>query len=217
MSPPKLSLLALLVSMGAMAGDTRASLRYLALGDSFTCGTGSSPDLAFPAQLKRLLAAKGVDVRLENPAVNGYSTDDLIEEELGALDAFKPDTVTLAIGANDLVRGDDEAHYRDNLRVIFAAIARAGVKQIFVLPQPDWSKSPVAKGFGNPARLHARIERYNAILREETERVHATWLDLFPLFEQQATEGLIAPDGLHPSSKAYAAWAEVLREKFMAK
>lgn len=217
MSPPKVSLLPLLVSMVAMAGDTHGTTRYLALGDSFTIGTGSPPDQAFPAQLKRLLTARGVDVRLENVAVNGYSTQDLIDEELEALERFHPDTVTLAIGANDLVRGDDEVRYRQNLQRIFKALAAAQVRRVFVLPQPDWSKSPVARSFGEPGAIHARIEAYNTILREEATRAHATWLDVFPLFEQQATRGLVAPDGLHPSAKAYAAWAEVLRERFMAK
>lgn len=212
---------ALLWAFDASAGDSGPpsplSIRYLALGDSFTIGTGSSPDLAFPSQLKRLLLKKGVDVRLENVAVNGYSTNEVIARELEALTRFKPDTVTLAIGANDIVRGDDEKKYRENLKVIFKAIAKAGVKRVFVLPQPDWSQSPVAAGFGEPAELRARIEAYNAILSDEARQAGATYVDLFPQFVEQAKAGLIAPDGLHPSPKAYAFWAESLAGSFLAK
>lgn len=206
------------VSTGA-AGQSAPpkSLRYLALGDSFTIGTGGPPDLAFPSQLKRVLLKKGFDVRLENVAVNGYSTREVIARELEALPRFKPDTVTLAIGANDIVRGDDEKAYRENLKTIFKAISKAEVKRTFVLPQPDWSQSPVAEGFGEPASIRARIEAYNAILKDEATAAGAIYVDLFPSFVEQARQGLIAPDGLHPNSKAYTAWAEALAERFMAK
>ncbi|HEY0883222.1 MAG TPA: SGNH/GDSL hydrolase family protein [Archangium sp.] len=205
-----------LLSLSAFAAEP-STLRYLALGDSFTCGTGSSPDLAFPSQLKRVLLKKGLDVRLENVAVNGYSTREIIARELEALPRFKPDVVTLAVGANDLVRGDDVVAYRKNLKLIFEAIGKQGVKRVYVLPQPDWSASPVAKAFGEPDELRARIEVYNGILAEEAKLAGAQYLDLFPLFIEQAKQGLVAPDGLHPSPKAYAAWAESLAERFLAK
>lgn len=206
---------AAVVALAAHAQDGGAKrLRYLALGDSFTCGTGSSPDLAFPAQLRRVLHKRGVEVRVENVAVNGYSTRELVERELEALPRFKPDVVTLAIGANDLVRGDDPVAYRKNLRRIFKAITQADVHLVLVLPQPDWSQSPVAAGFGEPAALRARIEAYNAILREEAEAAGAKYLDLFPQFVEEAKRGWLAPDGLHPSPRAYAAWAEALAPAF---
>lgn len=208
--------LLLLMGFNAAAGD-KGPTRYLALGDSFTIGTGSTPDLCFPSQLKRILLKRGLDVRLENVAVNGYSTNEVIDRELEALPRFKPDTVTLAIGANDLVRGDDAVKYRENLKTIFKAIKAAGVRRTFVLPQPDWSQSPVAAGFGEPAALRQRIEAYNGILREEALAAGATWVDLFPQFLEQAKQGLIAPDGLHPSSKAYAFWVESLADQFLAK
>lgn len=186
------------------------TVRYLALGDSFTIGTGGPPDLAFPAQLKRFAMKQGVDLRLENVAVNGYSTRQVIDEELEALPRFKPDVVTLAIGANDIVRHDDEAAYRKNLKRIFKAINDVKPRKVLVLPQPDWSQSPVSEGFGDRAAIRARIEKYNAILAEEAKTAGAQYVDLFPQFVEQAKAGLIAPDGLHPNSKAYTAWANAL-------
>lgn len=190
------------------------SIRYAAIGDSFTCGTGGPPELSFPSQLKRALVKQGVDLKLENVGVNGYSTRELIDRELEVLERFKPDTVTLAVGANDIVRHDDEEEYRANLKTIFKAIRAAKVKRTFVLPQPDWSQSPVAEGFGEPSTIRARIERYNQILKEEAQAAGATWVDLFPKFVEQAKKGLIAPDGLHPSTRAYAEWAEALLPLF---
>jgi lysophospholipase L1-like esterase len=88
------------------------------------------------------------------------------------------------------------------------------VKRVFVLPQPDWSQSPASEGVGDRGAIRARIEVYNAVLSEEAKRAGATYLDLFPQFVEQAKKGLIAPDGLHPNQRAYAAWAEALLPHF---
>ncbi|MFT3707141.1 MAG: SGNH/GDSL hydrolase family protein [Archangium sp.] len=203
-----------LVATLVLSQAAPAPMRYLALGDSFTCGTGGPPELAFPSQLKRALVKKGVEVKLENVAVNGYSTNEIIDRELEALERFKPDTVTLAVGANDIVRHDDLDAYRANLKKIFKAITAVKPKKVIVLPQPDWSQSPVAEGFGDRDAIRERIEVYNAILAEEAKTAGATYVDLFPQFVEQAKKGLIAADGLHPNSRAYAAWADALLPYF---
>src|SRR3954470_2847965 len=102
-------------------------MRYLALGDSFTIGTGTTPDRAFPAVLAARWREAGSECDLRNPAVNGFTTDDLIREELPLVGPFAPDLVTVLIGANDIVaalvesRGvaaRAEERYRDQLRRI---------------------------------------------------------------------------------------------------
>src|SRR5689334_6941769 len=64
-------------------GSSTAPARYLAVGDSFTIGTGASPERSFPARLVARWKDKCAVV-LENVAVNGYTTDDVIAEELPA-------------------------------------------------------------------------------------------------------------------------------------
>ena len=49
------------------------ALRYLALGDSYTIGTGASDD----AQAWPSIIASRLGAELTNPAVNGYTTLDL--------------------------------------------------------------------------------------------------------------------------------------------
>ncbi len=189
-----------------------ADTRYLALGDSFTIGTGSRPDASFPSRLAELALERGAVVSLKNVAVNGYSTQELIERQLPVVRGFAPTHVTLAIGANDLARGRGPTDYRRNLWIIFAALERDGVdpKNVWALPQPDWSKSPSARAFGQPAQLHAQIVLYNTILSEEVRAFGGKYFDLFPLMEEQAAQQLVASDGLHPSAAAYAAWADRL-------
>ena len=185
--------------------------RFLALGDSFTIGTGTTPDRSFPAVLTRIWTGRGREVVLANPAVNGYTTDDLIAEELPLVASFRPTLVTLLVGANDIVRGNSEERYRHEIRSIHERIqSDAPDARVAALPQPDWSLSPAGSGFGDAIVLARAIEQFNVIARDEAERAGASWDDLFALMRDQARRKMFAPDGLHPSAAAYAEWASAL-------
>ena len=201
-------------------------MRYLALGDSFTIGTGTTPERSFPAVLAAAWWEAGIECDLRNPAVNGYTTDDLFREELPLVEAFVPDLVTVLIGANDIVgalreragvTSAAEDRYRRQLRRIFERIvAGAPETRVFALPQPDWSLTPSGSSFGAPAMLARSIERFNQIVRDECERPGGTYVDIFPLMREQMRAGMTAPDGLHPSADAYAQWADALKERLLA-
>ena len=194
------------------------SIRYLALGDSFTIGTGITPDKAFPSMLAARWREGGQTVELLNPSVNGYTTDDLIARELPHLAAFKPNFVTLLIGANDIVRGgSDDKRYRGQLRRIYARLAVEGVtaSSVVGLPQPEWSRSPAASPYGTTEALLTRIAHFNAIAMEEAENAGARYVDLYPLMHRQAAAEMLAPDGLHPNAEAHDEWAKVLAERLV--
>ena len=164
--------------------------------------------------LTRLWADRGREVLLRNPAVNGYRTDDLIAEELPLTTEFKPTLVTVLIGANDIVAGSSDDRYREQLRLIHGRVrGDAPAAAVYGLPQPDWSLSRAGASFGEPAAIAGRIERFNAIAREEAESAGASYIDIFPLMRDQMRRGMFAPDGLHPSAEAYREWAEALRER----
>jgi lysophospholipase L1-like esterase len=190
------------------------TVRWLALGDSFTIGTGVRRDEAFPSVLARAWSERGTRTELTNPSVNGYTTDDLVRDELPLARSVRPTFVTVLIGANDLVRGSSEERYRAQLARIHRGLIDAGVtpRRIHALPQPDWSLSPAASDHGDPAAIARSIERFNAIAREEAERAGGGYLDLFPLMRQQARRGMLAPDRLHPSAEAHAQWAAAIDE-----
>jgi acyl-CoA thioesterase-1 len=192
------------------------SIRYLALGDSFTIGTGTTPDKAFPAVLAGLWRAAGRSVELLNPAVNGYTTDELISRELPHVPVFKPTLITLLIGANDIVRaGSDDKRYRGQLRRIYAQLREEGIpaNSIVGLPQPEWSRSPAASPYGTTEALLTRIAHFNAIAMEEAENGGARYVDLYPLMHRQAAAEMLATDGLHPNAEAHEEWAKSLVDK----
>lgn len=182
--------------------------RYVAVGDSFTIGTGSTPDRSFPARLVSHWPAAS----LENLGVNGFTTSDVIDRELPRLPPFHADFATLAIGANDIVRGVAADAYRAHLRTIFTALgASVPPCHVVALPQPDWSVSPTASSFGAPETIGAKIRDFNAILKEEAMGRGARYIDLFALMRRQADARMLASDGLHPSAAAYEEWADAIR------
>jgi acyl-CoA thioesterase-1 len=195
-------------------GATTDGQRLLALGDSFTAGTGASAEEAFAARLVDRWRGEGCVVELRNVAVNGYTSRDVIERELPELSRFSPTWVTLAIGANDLVRRVPEQTYRDNVRAILAAATKVAPKgHVLVLPQPDWARSEVGVSFGITP---ADVDRFDAVLREESASTGARFLELKPLMRAEADAHMVAPDGLHPNATAYAEWSDAIGKQVSA-
>ncbi|MGB8644890.1 MAG: SGNH/GDSL hydrolase family protein [Anaerolineae bacterium] len=192
---------------------TSPSLRYLALGDSYTIGERVAPQDRWPVQLARLLVAEGIDVQApEIIARTGWTTDELA----AAIDQAQPQgpyaLVSLLIGVNNQYRGCDVAEYRQQAGdLLHRAIALAGDQpaHVLALSIPDWGQTPFARG-QDRARIGAAIDRFNAVQRAECERLGIAFVDITPGSRQAGNDPtLIASDGLHPSGKMYAEWARL--------
>src|SRR5688500_8552847 len=79
------------------AACRRDRMRYVALGDSYTIGTAVPAADRFPDQLVRATPDLGLEL-VANLGVDGYTTADLIRDELPALVGAAPELVTLLIG-----------------------------------------------------------------------------------------------------------------------
>ncbi len=187
------------------AGGHR-TLKYLALGDSYTIGTGASDDSrAWPSIIASRLGAE-----LTNPAVNGYTTLDLIREELPYLERVEPDLVSILIGVNDLVQGRSAERYRESLTKIYDAVAARPARAAAV-SIPTWSYVPAAADFGGREPVEKLTRAFNEVAREEAAGRGFAWIDIGPASTSGiGSPGWIASDGLHPADAQYAAWAEVI-------
>jgi lysophospholipase L1-like esterase len=183
----------------------------VALGDSFTIGTSVSTEESWPSQLA------GRVPRLQlvaNLGVNGYTSRDLIEEELPALHGAAPDFVTLMIGVNDVVQGVPEDTYRANLGVILPAIlAEVSAARMLCVATPDYTVTPQGAAFGSPAQQRAGIQQVNQILGDACAARGIRFVpDIFRISEGAATDlSLVAGDGLHPSGKQYGLWVDAIQ------
>ncbi|MBO0706370.1 MAG: SGNH/GDSL hydrolase family protein, partial [Candidatus Dormibacteraeota bacterium] len=186
-------------------------VRYLAMGDSYTIGTGASgPDAAFPSRLRwRLEECVGRTVEVVNPAVDGYTTADVVRDQLPVLERVRPDLISVLVGANDVARGYSLDDYQRGMRTIYAAVARAvdAPAGVLAVSMPDWSVTPAARGFGPPDELRTRIETCNAIAQVEARARGFLWADVSGVSRALGRQGL-SGDGLHPDDRQYEAWTE---------
>ena len=92
------------------AGLRPVAVRSLvALGDSFTEGVGDPwPDRSecrgWADRLAEILAAQEPDLRYANLAIRGKMLAQVLDEQVPAAAAMRPDLVTIAAGGNDLLR-----------------------------------------------------------------------------------------------------------------
>jgi len=194
------------------------SIRYLALGDSYTIGTGLEDEAQnFPSLLaRRLKDETGIDVTLVNLGVNGYTTTDVIREELPVARNARPELVSILIGANDIVQGSDEAGYRDRLQQIYRAIKELGVPwaRVLAISIPDFSALPGAAPFGSPSDLRARVDAFNDIAEKEAASRPFLFLDITSISrEANRGDGWLAADGLHPGPAQHQAFGDHIWHK----
>jgi lysophospholipase L1-like esterase len=190
-------------------GDTP---RYLALGDSYTCGESVDGSDRYPVQLVKRLRAAGITVA--DPriiAVTGWTTDELMR----GMDQEQPQgpyaLVSLLIGVNNQFRGRSQDEYRTQfVTLLKRAIDLAGGKasRVVVLSIPDWGVTPFAEG-RDRAKIGGEIDQFNAIAQQETLKLGAAFVDITGI-SRRATQSpdLIANDGLHPSGKMYGLWVD---------
>src|SRR5688500_8520343 len=159
--------LALLIGGTACQAEREERVRYVALGDSYTIGTSVSEADRWPNQL----ADRVPELQLVgNPAVNGFTSADLIDRELPQLDELRPELVTVLIGVNDVVQGVPETVYRANVEVILDRLqALLPADRVVCVATPDYTRTTRGAEYGEPERQREGIVRVNAVLREECE------------------------------------------------
>jgi lysophospholipase L1-like esterase len=182
-------------------------IRYVALGDSYTIGTSVTAAERWPDQL----VARLPDLDLvANLGVNGFTSRDLIRDELPRLAALAPELVSILIGVNDVVQGVPAATYRTNVALILDdAVRRVGAGRVAVVTTPDYTVTPSGADFGDPAQQAAGIRENNGIITRAAADRGIAVVDIGDLSLRAATDRtLVAGDGLHPSGAQYALWVE---------
>ena len=204
---------ALAIWAAAARGQTprEGTLRFLALGDSYTIGESVDSAGRWPVQLARALRARKLNVG--DPKIvarTGWTTDELAAGIEIAAPAGPYDLVSLLIGVNNQYRGRDAEKYRAEFTSLLAqAVQLAGGKasRVVVLSIPDWGVTPFATG-RDRAKIAAEIDRFNAIGRAESAAAGAHWVDVTSASREERA-GWYAADGLHPTAAQYARWVEL--------
>lgn len=189
---------------------------YVAMGDSFTAGTGSPTGKAWPDRLAACLRLRHPSLAFRNLAVEGATSAE-VGEQLGEAVELEPDLVTVVCGANDVLRSTrpDVAAYARRLAGIFGRLRAAdpGVRIVTATAPDRWDFLELGP------RTRARVERGIQRLNRATRGVASAY-DIACL-EVASHPGLADPenfsaDGLHPSAlghrRAARGFAALLRE-----
>jgi lysophospholipase L1-like esterase len=149
------------------------------MGDSFTEGVGD-PDPARPNglrgwadQVAEVLATRDPDFGYANLAIRGRKLPAIIDEQLDAAIALRPDLVTIHGGGNDVLRPKVDidgvaAMYDDAIGKLTATGARVVMFTI-------WDPGP--GGIYGPVR--GRFAVFNEWVREIADRHDATIVDMW--------------------------------------
>ena len=199
-----------------MSQIRKKEIRFLPLGDSYTICEGAKWEESWPFLLTKNLNKAGLEIELlANPSVTGYTTDQLIREELPVFDKLKPDFVTILIGVNDYVQGLTNQQFSDKLAFILDHVQKQlpDPSKIILIPIPDYSVTPAGAQYAHGRNVNQGITRYNDIIKAEALKRKLPLVDIFPsTLKMKNNPSLICEDGLHPSAEEYANWEVLIRK-----
>jgi len=206
-------LIVLAVVLGGNAqAFAEAKIRYVAIGDSYTIGTGVKREQAWPVWLVMYLRSEGIDIELiENMGRAGWTSEDVYRHQIPVTIPLKPNFFTVLVGANDVFKGVSPEVFVKRFNAVLDRLQRLlpNPQQIIVLTIPDFSVTPHGQRFGNPAELQLKISEFNAIIFKETQARELTVVDLFKVSQEMGQDpALVAADGLHPSPREHVIWAK---------
>lgn len=209
-----LPIIPFLLGLALAGAGQHKTLRYLALGDSYTVGEAVPKVQSFPYQLAKRLREKGFE--FADPTViarTGWTTSELMK----GIDEAKPqgkfDLVTLAIGVNNQFRGLPISGYAEEFQTLLnQAIGFTGGKarRVIVLSIPDWGGTPFARG-RDRQEIGKQIDAFNLEAEAICKRKAVVFVNVTNISKLAATDPpLVAVDGLHPSETQYEKWVELL-------
>lgn len=188
-----------------------SSIKYLALGDSYTIGQSICETCRYPEQLKTNLKAiyPQTDFSLKVIARTGWTTSNLIT----AINNENPDSnydlVTLLIGVNNQYQHLDFSVYQKEFPQLLdkaITLAKGNKKNVIVLSIPDYAYTPFASSSGeaNRMKISTEIDQYNTFAQNTCITNGITFISITDITRQGlSNRNLVASDGLHPSEAAY--------------
>jgi lysophospholipase L1-like esterase len=196
------------------AGFTEAgsTIKYVAVGDSYSIGTGAPEGSAWPQVMTAELRSRGRPIELTaNLGQNGWTTAGMILAQMPQLAALKPDLVTVMGGANDASQMISEQEFAQRFnRLLDDAITVTGdAKRVIVITIPDFSVTPAfRKRQGN---YQSVIKNFNSIIIQTADQRGCPVVDVYPASQEMGEDpSLVSEDGLHPSAKMSRRWANTI-------
>ncbi len=190
------------------------TIRYVAIGDSYTICEGVAEKDCWPTVLTRHLVSAGIDIELiANPSRTGWKVEDAIHNELPVFEKTRPTFATLLIGVNDWVHGSGKNKFTSGLRTLLDRMQKQlpRPERLLIVTLPDFSCAPRGKTYGYGRNIAKGISKYNAIIQKEATVRGLTVVDIFSLSQTFCNQKeLFVEDGIHPSARQYVLWEQLI-------
>ena len=183
-------------------------LRLLIAGDSSAAGVGAGrQQQALSGFLvARLARHYSVEWRLE--ATTGHTTKDTLQRLERIEGTF--DAAVTALGVNDVTRAVSQQRFTElQTRLLDHLTQNLGIRRVVLTAVPQMNRFPAL-----PQPLAWVLGRQAARLDQALQEVANTFPQARHLrLEFPDDPALAAPDGYHPSPKAYRLWAEAAADQ----
>jgi lysophospholipase L1-like esterase len=192
---------------------------YAALGDSFTAGRDSIDAERWPDLLAAGMRRVNPDLRYENFAVDGATSADVLNEQLGPALALEPDLITVICGTNDVLLSTrpDVSGYEERIDTILNRLREGapGAALVTATAPETWHFMEMRPR--TEKRLIAATIELNEITIAAAERYDVLCLPVAG-HEVLKDPDTFSADGLHPSTAGHRFAAEqsalVLHQRF---
>jgi lysophospholipase L1-like esterase len=212
---------ALLIGLLVLAGEARAQLRIMPLGDSITAGVGYPGNVGgYRVHLWGHFQEDGLDAIFVGSQHNGPpelgSQDheghsgwriDMIDANIeGWLDTYQPDIILLHIGTNDCIQNYQFDTIGDRLSALIDKITDRSPDAVLVVA--------LITPLTNPT-YDQRVQDYNALIPDlVAEKVaEGRMVTLVDMYDAGVT---LTGDGIHPNQGGYDTMADVWYHMLLA-
>ena len=196
-----------------------SSVKYLALGDSYTIGQSVCETCNFPEQLNSSLQAIYPETKfsLKIIAKTGWKTNNLISAINTENPSSNYDLVTLLIGVNNQYQGISFSVYEKEFPELVTksiALAKGDKKNVIVLSIPDYAYTRFGITYGGTEQISTEIAQYNTFSENYCKANDITFVSITDITQKGLDyPSLVAGDGLHPSKEAYTLFVERILPK----
>jgi len=195
-------------------GETDETLKLLAIGESTVAGVGASNHAeALGGQLAKFLSLEtGKSVRWHVLGESGITARETVERLIPHLPETQMDVIVVALGGNDTFKVSSPNRWRgDMTKLIFILKEKYPNAKILLANTPRIIDFPVL-----PASLKFVLWRVSRLHHENAKNLERATEDVFYFDEAKRVGDEFFSDGVHPSARGYAMWAEAMI-KFLLK
>lgn len=194
---------------GVFGAESLPPLRIVAVGDSTMTGPGlQNPDELWLRLVARRLADR-YRVHLTSLAVGGSRSQDVLDTQLDAAIAARPDIAFVSVGGNDILHGVPVWQFEQRLDRIAgrlnetATVILFGIGDLGSIPRVPSPLKHVVRAVGRVGdTVHTRVAHRHGVHK----------IDQWQLTTDAFRSGphMFSPDLFHPSASGHRAWADAV-------